>query len=505
MRVSASPPGNVGRERFDDGRDVGTQRSYGGHGTNVWQSLTTSRVAALACTLWVSTIVGEQLAWLAPHRVMVVFLVLPLLIASRSMRARLLLVVVCGLCGGAAAWHGVRLPVDGECGGVARLINDPQSIGHGVSVVVELENQRFEVVAHGSVARRLGSRLAGESVRITGHCSAVSGRGARFDRISHVVGRLRPDEVSEEFSSGSMATRASNRVRAALTRGVVSMPETQRSLFLGLVIGDDRAQPRSMILEFRRSGLSHLCAVSGQNVSYLLAAMSPLLRRRSRLVRWMITIGVIAWFAMLTRAEPSVLRAGVMAALVATNAAAGVTVNARVVLSGTVCALLVIDPLLAWSVGFALSVGATAGLAWVSAPLAKVVKVPWLGAKVKGLNAVLSSTLAAQVGTIPVSLFVFGSVPVVSVVTNPLAIGVAGAVMMFGLPVALAAAMVPLVEPLVSVMLVVPVRWVELVASAGSELGPTGVVNVAAWAVVTVMIARAWRRNRRFGSTRVGT
>lgn len=457
--------------------------------------------ALIAGTLWVSTIVGERLSathatGLAGNRGWLVPLCIIGCALARRVPARCIFVVVCGLSGGAAAWYGVTLPPRGQCGGVAILVKDPVPMGRGVSVIVRLDGDRYQLTAHGSSAARIGARLAGESLLVEGRCGPTSDGAARYARISHVVGTIVPSRVSEEFSVGSMATRASNRLRKALARGVSSMPAAQRSLFMGLVIGDDRDQPRSMIEQFRGSGLSHLCAVSGQNVSYLLAAMSPLLRRKRRLVRWMLTLGVIAWFSMLTRGEPSVLRAGVMAAVVATNAAAGVALNARVVVSITVSALLVADPMLAWSVGFALSVGATAGLAWLSAPMAKFVRVPHLGRRIRGLNEVVCATLAAQVGTMPVSLAVFGWVPAVSVITNPLAIGVAGAVMMFGLPVALVASVLPPLEPFVSALMTVPVGWVGLVARTGATVGPTGALNWGAWVAVTAAIARSWRRSR---------
>ena len=70
-----------------------------------------------------------------------------------------------------------------------------------------------------------------------------------------------------------------------------------------------------MVDAFRASGLSHLTAVSGENVAFVLAAASPLLRRLRPWWRWAATLGLIGWFMTLTRFEPSVLRAGVMAML----------------------------------------------------------------------------------------------------------------------------------------------------------------------------------------------
>src|SRR5690606_29377828 len=117
--------------------------------------------------------------------------------------------------------------------------------------------------------------------------------------------------------------RASNRVRASVERAATALPATDGALFRGLVIGDDREQPMEMIQRFRMSGLSHLTAVSGQNVAFVLAACGPLLVRLRTFARWAITVAVIGWFVALTRFEPSILRAGVMAGLSATAYATG--------------------------------------------------------------------------------------------------------------------------------------------------------------------------------------
>jgi competence protein ComEC len=159
-----------------------------------------------------------------------------------------------------------------------------------------------------------------------------------------------------------------------------------------LVIGDDREQPRDMIDRFRASGLSHLTAVSGQNVAFVLAAFGPLLVRLRPWPRWALTVVVIAWFVVITRFEPSILRAGVMAGLAATAFATGRERSTLRILAVAVTALLLVDPLLAWSVGFWLSVGATAGVCTVG---------PWLASRLVRARTAGSSvgiTLGAQVG-----------------------------------------------------------------------------------------------------------
>jgi competence protein ComEC len=319
---------------------------------------------------------------------------------------------------------------------------------------------------------------------VEGTCTKTMGPYSRYDRITHVVGRINLKSVSEEFSEGSMAIRAANRMRVALHDGVATMPHNLQALFAGLVIGDDRDQSREMVNQFRASGLSHLCAVSGQNVAYLLAALSPLLNRLRRTSRFVAILIILAWFVLLTRAEPSVLRAAVMAGLVAMNAASGTSMNARTVLAATVIMLLIIDPMLAWSVGFALSVGATAGLAWLSARLGQII----------GRRGMFASTLAAQIGTMPVSFLVFGYVPVVSLIANPLALWVAGMVMMVGLPLALLASLVTPIVPVVSWVMTIPVAWVAGVARVCAGASPHGCLNVGLWLCVAGAMWHRWRQ-----------
>ena len=488
LRVDATPPGNMNRSP-DDEVDA-TSQSYDAPPNEVSHGVSASvGLTFLAVVMWVSVLVGEHIDPLGSVRTASCMSFVFLFVywwRHKRWQVSLLTVMVIGaigLVGGSSAWQEVSV-INGSCSGNATVRTDPTWVGHGVGVVLVLHSKRYRVIAHGAPGAHLANRLAGEHVMVTGTCSKTAGPYSRYDRITHVVGRMTVQSVSEDFSEGSMAVRAANRMRVALHDGVALMPYGLQSLFSGLVIGDDRDQSREMVNQFRASGLSHLCAVSGQNVAYLLAALSPLLRRLRRNSRFIAVLLILAWFVLLTRAEPSVLRAAVMAGLVAVNAATGTSMNARTILASTVIVLLVIDPMLAWSVGFALSVGATAGLAWLSARLGRII----------GRHGMLAATLAAQVGTMPVSFFVFGYVPVVSLIANPLALWVAGMVMMVGLPLALLASLLSPLVPLVSWAMTIPVAWVAGVARFCSEVSPHGGLNVGLWLCVAGALWHRWRQ-----------
>ena len=198
--------------------------------------------------------------------------------APRHVRiaALVLATIVLGSWSGDRAW---RAAVSGpaelvEVDAVGTLMSDPVPVGRGRSVVIEVDGRRYEALAYGSPSRRLGQLLAGEQVHLTGRIGPSSPDRARRLAARHIVGRLTLERMSAT-SEGSPAARAANRVRRTLARGSAGMADVERSLFLGLIIGDDRDQPRELVDDFRASGLAHLTAVSGQNVAFVLIVAAP--------------------------------------------------------------------------------------------------------------------------------------------------------------------------------------------------------------------------------------
>jgi competence protein ComEC len=404
-------------------------------------------------------------------------------------------VAVVGAARAGSAWASLSPDELGVYEGWTRLVDDPQPFGSTTRVIVEVEGQRFEVWARGRASRiRVERWRGGDLVLLRGRRTPLA--DGRLHRVAwqHVVGELRIEWVADTASGGPI-DRASNRVRATIEHGAAALPGDDGSLFRGLVIGDDRDQPRAMIVRFRASGLSHLTAVSGQNVSYVLAAAGPLLRVLRPWSRWAVTLALIAWFVSLTRFEPSIVRAGVMAALSATAFVLGRERAPGRILCLAVAVLLIVDPLLVRSVGFWLSVGATAGVATIG---------PWLAGRLGALGVLsmpVGITLGAQVGVVLPAVLVFGRLPLVSVPANVLAVPVAGFVMLYGLPAGILAGLVPPVAPVVMLPCRVGVRWVDTVALLGERIEPGGAATWIGWGVVVAVVGLIAAMNRgRHGS-----
>lgn len=365
------------------------------------------------------------------------------------------------------------------------LVGDPVPDGRGgVAVDVRHGDRRLRARCRGAAAASLAGRLAGERVMVVGEVRPSGPVEARL-RHRHLAGRLAVDAVVG-WRPGDGATRLANGLRRTLARGAEALPERQRSLLAGVTLGDDRAQPADMTEAFRAAGLTHLLAVSGQNVAFVLVVVAPVLTRLRFGPRLAATLVVLAGFALVTRAEPSVLRAVAMAAVAAVGAALGRPASSLRTLALGVAAMVLVDPLLATSLGFRLSVAGAAGIIVGAARLEAALPGP------RWLVAPLSVTVAAQAAVSPLLVGTFGAVPLVSLPANLLAAPAAGPLMVWGLTGGLVAGLaggtVARVLHLPSGLLL---GWLDGVATAaaGWPLGDLGARHVAVLAAGVALIA----------------
>lgn len=393
---------------------------------------------------------------------------------------------------GARAEAGMVPPPSGQWQGIVVLLRDPAPIPGGVRVDVRAGHRHLRLDARGEPAGALYDSWAGAHVWVEGRIGPLPGR-AGAARVRHVAGQLQARAV-QPVGGARPWWRWAHQARIAVEGLAEGLPPEARALFDGFVLGDDRAQSPEVAADFQASGLTHLLVVSGENVAFLLMLAGPLLRRLPWRARWGATVALLAGFALLTRFEPSVLRAVAMAAIATTAAALGRPNGGRRALALAVTALLLLDPFLGRSTGFTLSVAASVGILVGAVPLARLVPGPRIVARA------LAVTGAAQLGVAPVLVSRFGGLPIAALPANLAAAPAAAAVMVVGLPALLLARATG--GP-VAVLLRWPVRlllqWVLVVARWGARL-PLGTAGAEVVALVAVGMGVAHWADR-FGRT----
>ena len=275
------------------------------------------------------------------------------------------------------------------------------------------------------VATVLDDALAlGDRVELVASARPLPDGGyGRWLAQAHAVALLDVRDIRRVGDPGALSAASEwtrQRIRTAATR---HQAQGRGGLLVGFVTGDTRLLPDADVDAMQATGLSHLTAVSGSNTAILLAGVAGLLTllRASARLRWALLALTVPWFAFLTRLEPSVLRAGTMALLVIAAAVHGSARDARHLLAGAVLLLVVIDPMLTWSLGLVLSAGATLGVLVIAPAIAERLE-RLLPRPVAGL---LGITLGAQLAVAPVLLLSFGTIEWVSVPANMLAVPVA--------------------------------------------------------------------------------
>lgn len=387
----------------------------------------------------------------------------------------------------------------------ATLTDDPDGGQYNASVLARVSRvggrsagaRTVLVSAGGDAAGKLRLLESGDEVEVSGWLQPLSGYDERL-RWRHAVASFDAVELRTFDPARSPLHRTANFLRARVLAGGRHLAPTERALMAGFLLGDTRELPRDVEEQFRASGLTHLLAVSGANVAFVLALVRPLLRRLPLRAQLVAGLTVLVVFGTMTRWEPSVLRACAMAACSMAALYLGRPTAGIRVLALAVVVLVLADPFLVHSIGFLLSCGASAGIA---------VLAPAITARVPGphwLREPLGVTLAAQIGVAPVLIPVFGSVPLAALPANLVAGPIAGPLTVLGLATGVAGGVVESWWPGLAALLQAPTallaRAMLGVAAFFSRL-PVDVDGRAAWAIIAgaslLGAAKLWSGRRR--------
>lgn len=306
-----------------------------------------------------------------------------------------------------------------------------------------------------------------KQVRFGQHVEA-GGRLKAAENGSDVAAVLSARSVPRMVDEPGWWLRAAEDVRAGLRQSVQGEPADVRGLVPALVMGDETGLPEELVEDFRTTGLTHLSAVSGTNLTLLLAFVLPLARLIGVRARGLTVVGVamVVVFVVLARPQPSVLRAAAMGLVALAAMTSGGRRRGVRSLSAAVLALLLLDTSLARSAGFALSVLATVGIVLL-APAWRDALSTWLPVR---LAEAIACPLAAQLACTPVVAWLSGEVSMVAVVANLLAGPAVGPATVLGFGAAGIALLSADLARLAGWLAGWPARWIILVATQGAEL-----------------------------------
>ena len=231
-------------------------------------------------------------------------------------------------------------------------------------------------------------------------------------------------EQLESVPSKYMAPDLRQKIQSLLN---CVFPEDTVAFTKALLIGDTSELSYETVTALKVSGVYHIVAVSGMHVS-ILFALVYMLCCRHRFLTALVGIPVLCLFAAVAGFSPSIVRACVMQILVMIALFANQEYDPPTALSAAVLLLLATNPLTITSISFQLSVGCMVGIFLFTQRIHDyLLSEDRLGpAKGKSLKAKLtrwtvasvSVTLGAMSVTAPLCAIYFGSVSIISILTN---------------------------------------------------------------------------------------
>lgn len=196
----------------------------------------------------------------------------------------------------------------------------------------------------------------------------------------------------------------------------VSDPEAQ--ILSAMLLGYKKNIPSEIRDKFSQAGISHIIAISGAHIAIIIFIIISLLINFGlwRQQTFYLTIILIWIFIFLIGLPPSAVRAGIMATIIMLGVNFGRINSAINILILAAALMLLINPiLLFYDIGFQLSFLAVAGIIYLP-PMFNV----WLKKfpEFAAIKKILIITLSAQIATLPLSIYYFGKLPILSPLIN---------------------------------------------------------------------------------------
>jgi competence protein ComEC len=242
---------------------------------------------------------------------------------------------------------------------------------------------------------------------------------------------------------------------------------------------------------FLEVGLAHALAASGFQTALILSVVLGLAARCGTRTKFLLGSLALIMFLGLAGFQPAVLRATIMgfAALIALLVERKVKQVGSLLFAATL--LLLFNPLWIWDLGFQLSFLATLGLIVTVNPITEYMQ--WIPEAIACLIAV---PIAAVIWTLPLQLYVFGTVPTYSVLLNIFSTPLVSVISLVGFISALAALVLPEAGSTIASILYYPTAWliklVEYFSNLPGNSVAIGTISTVQLIIIYTLLILSW-------------
>ena len=204
-------------------------------------------------------------------------------------------------------------------------------------------------------------------------------------------------------------------MRAGLSSACASLFGEHAPLLNAMLWGVKGGISDSVYDAFRSCGIAHILALSGLHVSFVAGALNRLTRRALPKVKFYTSIVMLFAYCAIAAFPSSLIRASVMSLCSLYAAAAGRRYDMPSGIAFSAIVILLADPTALYSIGFELSFGAVIMISLLMRPVTELLSfLPLPIAQMAALS------VCGTLGTLPLSVYYFGTIPVLGLFANTL-------------------------------------------------------------------------------------
>lgn len=281
----------------------------------------------------------------------------------------------------------------------------------------------------------------GDKIYVKGEFQKPQGRRnyggydySQYLRTLKIYGTLKSNDIKVvEKNKGNLVLSFANNIFLKIKENINKiMEEKYASIFKGIMLGDTSEIEENIQENFKTSNMSHILAVSGMHIAYIILGISMILGKLfgKRIAR-ITTIVILVFYMLITGFSPSIIRAGTMGIMLIFSKLIFRKNDFWTAISFSLLIILVYNPYLITSVGLQLSYLGTLGIVVFNKNILKFLQ----GIKIKNrkwkyrfnrkfifiigkLKEILAITFSAQIGILPILLYHFNVLGIYFFITN---------------------------------------------------------------------------------------
>ena len=377
----------------------------------------------------------------------------------------------------------------------AIITSYPENKTNSQEFIVTIENidQKIKLLVKSA---RYPERQYGDKIEILGKIE----KPENFDNFDY-INYLRKSEVvgiiknpSIEFAGTNQANKIVFwlfKIRNNIESQIKSnLPEPESSLASGILLGSREGFSKSLTDQFNRSGITHIIALSGFNVTIIIVAISTLLLGVvSKKINFLISLALVIFFVIMTGGSASVIRAAIISLLIVFGTTIGRQADkTNLILLAATFMTLVNPYVLRYDIGFQLSFLAYIGLVCFSEPILRLFQKKKISFMPKVLQVAFSETLSAQIIVLPLLLTTFGQISIIAPISNLLILPLIPLTMLLAFLSSIFSLLIPTVGKIVFLMSYLPLKYILYVSEKMANLPFAAIILKSGWQMVSIII-----------------